>query len=179
MGYFEALSDAMTMLAEDPRTVFVGQGVGVAGTTMTDTLKGVPQDKLLEFPVAEDLQMGFCIGLALEGAIPVCVFPRWNFMLCAANQLVNHLDRLPFMGFSPVVLVRVAAPVTHPFNPGPQHDDDFTEAFRLMLRTVDVVTLTEAEQIVPAYRAALAATRPTILVEHTALYAAKPSGVAA
>lgn len=177
--YFDALTDAMTMLSEDPRTVFVGQGVGVAGTTMTDTLKGVPKDKLLEFPVAEDLQMGFCIGLALEGRIPVSIFPRWNFLLCAANQLVNHLDRLPLMGFAPVVIVRVAAPVTHPFNPGPQHDDDFTGAFRMMLRTVDIVDLVEPDAIIPAYRAALNADRATLLVEHTALYNQTPSGVAA
>lgn len=171
----------MNMLATDERTIFVGQGVGVAGTTMTDTLDGVPKDKLLEFPVAEDMQLGFCIGLALEGRIPVSIFPRWNFLLCAANQLVNHLDRLSLYsagGFEPVVIVRTAAPVTHPFNPGPQHDDDFTEAFRLMLRTVNVVDLREPGDIVPAYRDALESVRPTLLVEHTSLYDKKPSGVA-
>ena len=133
MTYFDALCQTMKRLAEDRRAIFVGQGVGCAGTTMTDTLAGVPQDKLLEFPVAEDLQLGFCTGLSLEGHIPICVFPRWNFMLCAANQLVNHLDRLPLMGYAPKVIIRVAVPVTHPFNPGPQHDDDFTDAFGKML----------------------------------------------
>jgi len=95
LNYFDELCSAMAMVAEDRRSIFIGQGVGCAGTTMTDTLKDVPANKLLEFPVAEDLQMGAALGMALEGALPVCIFPRWNFMICATNQLLNHLDKLP------------------------------------------------------------------------------------
>ena len=117
LNYFDQLVVTMAWLAETPNVMFVGQGVGCAGTTMTDTLRDVPPAKLLEFPVAEDLQAGFCIGLALQGYTPVCVFPRWNFMLCAANQLVNHLDRLPLYsggGYAPKMIVRVATPITEP-----------------------------------------------------------------
>src|SRR5258706_9795365 len=74
--YFSELCRSMALLAEQPNAMFVGQGVGCAGTTMTDTLKDVPKEKLLEFPVAEDLQMGMAIGMALEGVLPVCIFPR-------------------------------------------------------------------------------------------------------
>lgn len=140
LSYFTALCDAMTMLAQEPNTIFMGQGM-FAGTTMSDTLKGVPDDRKLEMPVAEDLQMGMAIGMALDGLLPICIFPRWNFLLCAANQLVNHLDRLPLYsegGYKPKVIIRTAVPSKRPFNPGPQHDDDFTEAFRAMLRTVGI-----------------------------------------
>lgn len=168
----------MQELSKDRNSIFVGQGVGCAGTTMTDTLKDVPPEKLLEFPVAEDLQMGTCIGMALEGKLPICIFPRWNFMICAANQIINHLDRLPlYSDYKPKVIIRVATPVTSPFYPGPQHDDDFTEAFRLMLRTVNVVTLTEPEQIAPEYKKAMDAEHSTILVEYTGKYNAVPSAV--
>src|SRR5258708_7396157 len=77
MSYCGELTKAMNMLAEDPGTIFVGQGVGVPSTAMTDTLRGVPEDRRLEFPVAEDLQLGFCIGLALTGHLPICIYPRW------------------------------------------------------------------------------------------------------
>ena len=30
----------------------------------------------------------------MSGKIPVSIFPRWNFLLLAINQLVNHLDKL-------------------------------------------------------------------------------------
>jgi pyruvate/2-oxoglutarate/acetoin dehydrogenase E1 component len=180
VSYFDALTQAMNRLAEDRNSIFVGQGVGCAGTTMTDTLKGVPKDKLLEFPVAEDMQVGFCIGLALEGKLPICIFPRWNFMICATNQIVNHLDRLSTYSkgqYNPKVLIRVAVPIVSPFYPGPQHDDDFTEAFKSMLRTVRVVTLQTADAIEREYQIAANDTRSTILVEYTKLYGAVPSGV--
>ena len=62
-----AVNAAMLMLAADERTLFVGQSVAFDGATMYHTLKGVPMDKRLEFPVVEDMQLGFCIGLSLRG----------------------------------------------------------------------------------------------------------------
>lgn len=177
--YFDALTNTMTAIARMPFTLFIGQGVACAGTTMTDTLRGVPKEQLIEFPVAEELQLGTCIGMSLEGWRPICVFPRWNFVLRAADQLVNHLDRIPmYSDYRPRVVIRVAVPKTHPFYPGPQHDDDFTSAFVQMFRTIDVVKLKQPEDILPAYVRALESDRSTVLVEYTALYGdAVPSGV--
>lgn len=170
-GYFDELSRAMTLLGEHKQTMFMGQGVGCAGTTMSETFNGVPAEKRLEMPVAEDMQMGMAIGMSLNGYIPVCVFPRWNFLLLAANQLINHLDRLElYSGFRPKVIIRTAVPSSSPFNPGPQHDDDFTFAFRGMLRTVNMMTLRTAAAIVPAYQDALASAKSTIIVEYTEYY---------
>lgn len=172
MSYFSALCDAMTMLAQEPNTIFLGQGM-FAGTTMSDTLKGVPDDRKLEMPVAEDLQMGMAIGMALDGMLPICIFPRWNFLICAANQLVNHLDRLPLYsagGYKPKVIIRTAVPSTHPFNPGPQHDDDFTGAFTFMLRTVDVAPLFNEQLVRDYYDAVLLSDKSMILVEYTDHY---------
>lgn len=181
MTYFAALTDAMTMLSREPNSIFVGQGVGYAGTSLTDTLKDVALDKLLEFPVAEDFQMGFAIGLAMEGYLPVCIYPRWNFLLLAANQLVNHLDRIPIYSggrLKPKVIIRTAVPSSKPFNPGPQHDDDFTVAFDLMLRTVKVDCLPDEAEVMPAYERALKRPGSTLLVEYAEHYRQRtPSGV--
>jgi pyruvate/2-oxoglutarate/acetoin dehydrogenase E1 component len=179
-NYFDEMCRTMTWLGTHPKAVFIGQGVGVAGTTMTDTLKGVPKEKLLEFPVAEELQMGTAIGMALEGWLPICIFPRWNFVLRAADQLVNHLDRLPLYSdykFIPKVIIRVAAPVTSPFNAGPQHTDDFSEAFRWMLKTVPIKTLNSSTSILKEYQEAMLGSYSRIMVEYTALYNQIPSGV--
>jgi pyruvate/2-oxoglutarate/acetoin dehydrogenase E1 component len=177
--YFDELCLAMKGLSQNTKSIFVGQGVGCAGTTMTDTLKHVPEHKLLEFPVAEDLQTGFCIGLSLEGYLPICIFPRWNFLICATNQIINHLDRLPIYGngYKPKVIIRVAVPITDPFDPGPQHDDDFTAAFRRMVRKIKIIVLPKADDIVPAYRWAEEADVSTLLVEFTGEYGKIPSGV--
>jgi len=171
LNYHAELCRAMSICAREPNTVFLGQGVGNPGTSMSDTFRDVPQSKRIEMPVAEELQVGMSIGMSLEGVLPICIIPRWNFMLRAADQLINHLDRIPlYSDYKPKVIVRVATPSKHPFNPGPQHDDDFSFAFSRMLRTVDVVLLMEAADIVRGYEAALRSERSSILVEFTDQY---------
>lgn len=173
MNYYEQLCEAMKLCAEQPESVFIGQGVANLGTSMSSTFADVPMEQRLEFPVAEDLQMGFATGMALDGMLPICVFPRWNFVICATNQIVNHLDRLPIYsdgGYRPKVIIRTAVPSVDPFYPGPQHDDDFTAPFRLMCRTIKIVTLRRASEIVPQYRNAIERKTSTLLVEFTEQY---------
>jgi pyruvate/2-oxoglutarate/acetoin dehydrogenase E1 component len=168
MKYFDELKRAMEFLAQNPDTIFIGQAVEYAGTGMTNTLKDIPADKKLELPVAEDLQMGISNGLALDGKIPVSLFPRWNFLLLATNQLVNHLDKLPdFSEFKTKVIIRTSIGSQRPLHPQNQHVGDYTDAFKLMLSNVDIIRLDEPEQIFSAYEKALNRTdgKSTILVE--------------
>ena len=162
----------MDMLAADPRTLFIGQAVEYAGTGITNTLKNVPRERMAEMPVAEDMQMGMSIGMALAGRIPVTIYPRWNFLLLAANQLVNHLDRLPIYsngGYNPHVIVRVAVPSVVPLHPQAQHDADFSEAFESMCQTVQFHSLHDTGLILPAYRQALQG-GAHVLVEYVDCY---------
>lgn len=171
MSYFAELTAAMALVGRLPTAVFLGQGVGNPGTSMSDSFAQVPKEKLLELPVAEDMQMGMATGMSLAGLLPVCVFPRWNFLICAANQIVNHLDRLELISsFRPKVIIRVATPSSSPFNPGPQHDDDFSGALGKMLRNVKIVRLGRAGDIVRAYEQAIGSGGSTILVEFTDQY---------
>lgn len=175
MKYFDELSRAMEMLAKDKRTYFIGQAVAYPGTAMTGTVKNVLKEKLLELPVAEDMQMGMSIGLALEGHIPVSFYPRWNFLLLAVNQLVNHLDKLPIMsngGLKPKVIIRTGIGSIRPMHPQYQHIGDYTEAFKLMCPNVDIIRLEEPEDIFPAYKKALERKdgKSTILVEYGDYY---------
>jgi pyruvate/2-oxoglutarate/acetoin dehydrogenase E1 component len=161
----------MSILSWHPKTVFVGQAVKYRGQAAYQTFQGVPPERRLELPVCEDFQMGFCIGLALEGYVPVCFYPRWDFLLLAANQLVNHLDKIPLMTkFRPKVIIRTAVGRSQPLNPGPQHTQNHTHAFRQMLHTVDVHELFNTNYIVPTYEKALKSDRSSIIVEHMSRY---------
>jgi len=171
MKYAEALKAAMHFLAEDPRVLFLGQSVGVPGTAMFGSLKDIDPGRRLELPVEEEMQMGMCNGLGLAGMVPVCVFPRWNFLLLAVNQLVNHLDKMRDMshgGYQPKVIIRTSIGSERPLHPQQQHVGDFTEAFRLMCHNVEVIRLEEAAEIMPAYQKALQRTdgKSTLLVEY-------------
>ena len=173
--YFQALSDAMTWLAEQGDTVFLGQAVEVPGTAMSNTLQQVDKAKLIEMPVAEEMQMGVSIGLAMAGTVPVSIFPRWNFLLLAVNQLVNHLDRMPKIsngGFSPKVIIRTSVGSERPLHPQHQHVGGFTDPFKAMLENIEVIRLQESEQIVNSYKRAYEREdgRSTILVEYGDYY---------
>ena len=165
----------MDFLAQDARTVFIGQAVEVAGTAMSNTLKDVSLAQRLELPVAEEMQMGMSLGMALQGLIPVSIYPRWNFLLLAINQLINHVDKIDAMssgGYRPKVIIRTGIGSERPLHPQHQHVGDFTDAIQRMCTTLEVIRLEEPEEIFPAYEKALLREdrRNTILVEYGDYY---------
>ena len=164
----EAITKAMTMLGQLPNTIFIGQNVAYDGNVVYKHLAGVPMEKRLELPVAEEMQMGISTGLALQGFLPISIYPRIDFMLLAMNQLVGHLDKLPILsdgGYKPKVIIRTRVGSKTPLNAGPQHTQDYTEAFRLMLTTVIVTKVTKPEEVMPAYEDALKRELSTIVIE--------------
>lgn len=155
----------MVDLSKDDRVIFLGQSVACAGTFMSTTLTEVPLEKRIELPVAEEMQMGMSIGMSLAGFIPISIFPRWNFLLLAANQIVNHLDVLQAK-----VIIRVGIGSETPLYPGQQHVGNFSEAFRLMLKKTPVIELRTPDEVVTEYRKAFLRNGPTIMVEDANLY---------
>ncbi len=172
-NYKEELTRAMKLLADDEKSIFIGQGLLYGGISMYSTMRDVPKNKMIELPVFEDTQCGMSLGMALEGFKVISIFPRMDFLICATNQIVNHLDKIGEMSegqFNPKVIIRTAIGSTKPLMPGPQHCQDYTEAFKLMCKYINVVKLERAEVIVPAYEAALKSDKPSILIEIPDLY---------
>lgn len=158
MKYFEELKKAMAMLAEHPNTLFIGQSIEYEGTGLYDSLTHIPSHKKIELPVAEYLQAGLANGMAIEGLIPISTYPRWNFLLMAADQIVNHTDKFKEMSngkCTPRLIIRVAVGSERPIDPQCQHKGNFSEAFRLMTNNTEIIELKEPEEILPAYTKAL------------------------
>ncbi len=174
MSYFSQLGAAMRALAKHPRAIFMGQSVLYPGTAMFRTMEDIPMEKRLELPVAEEMQMGMAIGMSLNGDLPICIYPRFNFLLLAMGQLVLHLDKLPIYsngGYKPRVIVRTAIATNKPMDPGPQHLGDYTDALRQMLDTVMVIRLENEHDIVSQYERAMTRDGSTVLVEMSEEYA--------
>lgn len=168
--YNDALKEAMNWLAAQEKTIILGQAVCYAGTGCYESLTEVPADKKIEFPVAENFQIGVSTGLAINGFIPVSVVPRWNFLLCATDQIVNHLDKMSAMSdgsCTPNVIIRVAVGSENPIDPQDQHKGNFAQAFRMMCKNIDIVELHYVSDILSAYQHAYSRTdgKSTILVE--------------
>jgi len=176
LKYFEELKTAMEMLSKDPRVMFIGQAVEYPGTAMSNTLKDISKDQLYELPVFEDTQMGMSLGLALAGFIPVSIYPRWNFLICATNQLVNHVDKITLMSdYKPRMIIRTSIGSERPLHPQHQHIGDYTDAFKILCPNIDIIKLEEPEDIVPAYTKAYERKdgKATVLVEYGDFYSEK------
>lgn len=176
MKYMEAVAEGMNLLAAQPNAVILGQSVAYKGNVIFKTIGQVPMEKRIEMPVFEDTQMGLSIGLAMAGFLPISVFPRFNFLLLATNQLVNHLDKIAQIshgGFNPKVIIKTMVGSVRPLHPGIQHCGDFTAAFRSMLTNVVIEELHEPEDVVAAHQRALDRPQSTLLVEFGDHYAEK------
>jgi len=170
MKYFNELKKSMDYLSKNKKTIFIGQAVEVPGTAMSNTLRNINKKKLIELPVAEEMQMGITLGIALDGGIPISIYPRWNFLLLAINQLVNHLDKVNVMSknnFKIKTIIRTSVGSERPLHPQHQHIGDYTEAVKKMFKSIDVIKLNKVKDIFPAYKKALHRKdgKSTLLVE--------------
>ena len=170
MKYKDELVRSMEWLAKKDNTIFIGQSVKYSGNAIYNTLKTIPDTKKIEVPVIEELQMGISTGLALEGYTPITCYPRFDFLLLACNQLVNHLDKIRYMSqekMNPRVIIRTSIGAKQPLNGGVQHTQDHTKAFKNLLSDINVVSLNKANKIFPAFKLAYNRkdSKSTILIE--------------
>lgn len=165
-SFSDAVNLEMQRLAELPNVCFYGQSLRYDGAAIFDSMRGVPMECRIEMPVAEDFQLGFCIGASLAGILPVCIFPRMDFMLLCVNQLVNHLDKLPEFGWCPKIILRTTIGKKTPLDAGLQHTQNHTEAFRKMLTNVRVMEARTAEEVHAAYTDAILSDHSTLIVEN-------------
>jgi pyruvate/2-oxoglutarate/acetoin dehydrogenase E1 component len=85
----KAINDVMTEIGKE-NSVFIGYNVK-NGNAM-GTLGGVDDSQKIETPVAENLMTGLAIGMSFEGFKPVLYFERHDFMLVAADAIINHIN---------------------------------------------------------------------------------------
>ncbi len=168
----------MDFLGSKKNTIFIGQAVEVPGTAMYNTLNNVPKKKLLELPVAEEMQMGISLGLAMDGNVPISIFPRWNFLLHGINQLINHIDKFKLMAgnkLKPKIIIRTSIGSQRPLHPQYQHTGDFSSAVKKMCTTIEVIKLNKPDEVFSSYKKAYERKdgKNTIIVEYGDYYSEK------
>ncbi len=155
--YKDELIKSMNFLAKKKDTLFIGQSVAFSGNAIFNTLKNVPLRKKIELPVFEDAQMGMSIGLALNGYVPISCYPRFDFLILAMNQLVNHLDKIRKMSrneMRPKIIIRTSIGSKVPLDGGPQHTQNYTEIFKKILTEVKVIYLKNPKDILKSFKRA-------------------------
>ena len=154
MEYKDSLTIAMTKLGKMDNTIFLGQQILFPGNPMSSTLVDVPKEKMIELPVMEDSQMGMSLGLAMTGKFVITFYPRWDFLICAANQLINHVDKMELMSngqWKPNMIIRVGKGSEIPLNPGPQHRNNYFKEFQSITQTIKFFDCLTADHVKNAY----------------------------
>ena len=171
--YKDSLTNMMTKLGKMDNTVFLGQQILFPGNPMSGTLIDVPKEKMIELPVMEDSQMGMSLGMAMTGKFVITFYPRWDFLICAANQLVNHVDKIELMSngqWRPNMIIRVAKGSEIPLNPGPQHRGNYFNEFQSITQTIKFFDCLTVDDIETAYNHAINEGGITLINEYPEKY---------
>jgi pyruvate/2-oxoglutarate/acetoin dehydrogenase E1 component len=126
LTYCQAIREAHAQLLEsDPRVFVIGQGLWspwYVGSTMSGLDKEFGRQRILDSPVSENAVTGAAIGAALAGMRPIVVHPRMDFMLLAADPIINQAANWSYMfdGQSSVPVV-IRAIVNRGGEQGAQH----------------------------------------------------------
>ncbi len=160
----------MNMLAKDENTVFMGYGTkfGLAN----GTLEGVPLEKILETPLAENLMTGLAIGMSLRGFRPVLFFERHDFMLDALDAIVNHMDKLEEISdgqYVPRVIIRAGVGSRKPLDSGITHSQNFTKPFKQIL-SMSIYEPKTPKQVLEVYNLIKDTKTPVMVVEPKGFY---------
>lgn len=158
MNYLSEIQKSMGYLSKNRKTIFLGQSVVYPGSSIFVSLENVPKSKRIEMPVMEEAQMGISIGLALSGYIPISCFPRFDFLVLAFNQLINHADKIDYLTnkkFNSKIIIRTMSGSKKPLNAGLQHTQNHTKALKLMANFSEVIELKDKKKIFSSYKKTL------------------------
>ena len=84
------------VLSNYPESLVVGQGLWspfYVGSSMADLEKKYGRERVIDTPVSENTSTGIVLGAALSGMKATIVHPRMDFMVLAADQIVNQASK--------------------------------------------------------------------------------------
>lgn len=170
-NYKDQLSQAMLYLGQQDDVIFIGQQLLYAGNPMSTTLGDVPKNKMIELPVMEDTQMGMSMGLAMTGKTVITFYPRWDFIILASNQLINHVDKYKLMtGHTLNMIIRLGKGSDKPLDPGHQHKGNYFSEYQRMCKDIKFHNLLDSASILDTYKKCYTEGGIHVLVEYPELY---------
>jgi acetoin:2,6-dichlorophenolindophenol oxidoreductase subunit beta len=154
LGYGEAIREAFEyLLGRYPNVFAIGQGLWspwYVGNSMIDLDKKFGRERVIDTPVSELACTGAAIGASLCGYRPIVIHPRMDFMVLAADQIVNQAAKWSHMlggQASPAVTVR--AIINRGGEQGAQHSQALHSWFAHIpgLRVVMPATVADARDL--------------------------------
>ncbi len=166
--YIEAARESMDMLAKQG---FYFVGYNVLNNGAYGTLTTVPEEQLVETPVAENLMAGLAMGMTLEGFRSVLFFERHDFIFNAFDAIVNHMDKIEQLSdnqYKFPVIVRAVAGSVKPFYAGITHTSNLAPHINCLVK-MPVVAPVNVDFLMASYKAAIQQA-PVVICEDKTLY---------
>jgi hypothetical protein len=117
--------------------------------------------------------MGMSLGMAMAGKFVITFYPRWDFIICATNQLVNHVDKIGLMSagkWKPNMIIRLGKGSDKPLDPGHQHRGNYLEEFKSMCPNIQFHNLDKWDNIESIYKNTYEIGGVHVIVEYPELY---------
>ncbi|MHB8331838.1 MAG: alpha-ketoacid dehydrogenase subunit beta [Candidatus Dormibacteria bacterium] len=182
ISYRRAVHDAMREeMLRDRRVILMGESITGYGGSYAVT-KGLVDEfgptRVMETPIAEAGIVGFAVGAAMGGLLPVAELMTVNFALLALDQIVNSAAKFHYMFGGQWSVPLVVRTVSGFGQLGPTHSQSFEGWFASVpgLKVVMPATPADAKGLLLA---AIRDPDPVVFIEHSLLYSTKgevPSG---
>lgn len=174
ISYLEAVREATDQeMARDENVVLFGLGVddpkAIQGTTKGLAEKYGPA-RVFDTPLSEEAMTGVGVGMAWAGLRPIHVHIRMDFILLAANQLINMAAKSFYMfgGQLNVPLV-IRAMIGKSWGQGPQHSQSLYALF-MHVPGIKIAAPTTPYDAKGCLIAAVRDDNPVLYVEHRMLH---------
>lgn len=171
----EALRSALAYEMENDARVFVmGEDIGIGGSFhLTLGLRDrFGEERIRDTPVSEAGFVGLAVGAALAGMRPVVDFQYADFLLCAADQVIQQASKLHAMSGGQVRVPLVLHAPTGASGRGAQHANSIENVF-LGTPGLTIAVPSTPYDAKGAMTAAIRADDPVLILGHKHLYGTK------
>jgi pyruvate/2-oxoglutarate/acetoin dehydrogenase E1 component len=174
LTYVAAIREAHAqLLARDPRVFLIGQGLRspwYAGGSLDSLDRDFGAERILDSPVSENAVTGMAVGAAVAGMRPIVFHPRMDFLLLAADPVINQAANWSYLfnGQASVPLV-LRAVINRGGEQGAQHSQALHALFMHVpgLKLVMPATPADAKGLLIA---ALEDPNPVLYIDDRWLY---------
>jgi len=101
LSYSLAINEAFhQMMSAYKFVLLIGQGINspwYVGNTASGLLERFGSERVIDTPVSENAVTGVSVGAAIAGMKPIVVHPRMDFMLYAADPIINEAANWHYM----------------------------------------------------------------------------------
>jgi pyruvate dehydrogenase E1 component beta subunit len=172
--YAQALNEALREeMRADPRVFVMGEDIGLHGGMFRVTQGLIDEfspQRVRDTPISEAGFVGLGVGAALAGMRPVVELMFMDFVLVAADQIVNQAAKLRYMsGGQAAVPIVIRAQQGGGRGNGAQHSQSF-EAWLAQVPGLKVVAPATPKDAKGLLKSAIRDGNPVVFIEHKLLY---------